>query len=66
MRTVSEPEPCCVAAEAEARQNPLADGAFVVREYVRREDVDEKRDVLHGADCIKIKVSALVLQSEML
>ena len=66
MRTVSEPEPCCVAAEAEARQNPLPNGALVVREYVRREDVDEKRDVLHGADCIKIKISALVLQSEIL
>ena len=48
-----------MAAEAEARKNPLPNGALVVREYVRREDVDEERDVLHGADCIKIKIRAL-------
>ena len=49
MRTVSEPEPRCMSAEAEARQDILADGALVVREYVRWEDVHEEGKVLHGA-----------------
>jgi hypothetical protein len=46
---VSESQPCRVSAEAEARYGPVADGALVVREYVRWEDVDEERNVLHCA-----------------
>ena len=49
MCTVSEPEPHCVSAEVEARRDPLADGALVVREYVRWEDVYEEGKILHGA-----------------
>ena len=47
MCTVSEPEPRCMSAEAEARQDP--DGALVVREYVRGEDVHNEGKVLHDA-----------------
>ena len=62
MRTVSEPEPRCMSAEAEARQDILADGALVVREYVRWEDVHEEGKVLHGTHCIRKKVSVWFIE----
>jgi hypothetical protein len=57
-RTVLENEPCCVPAEAKARQGPLFDSALAVREQECREDVDEERNVLHGTHYEKeIRVS---------
>ena len=54
---MSEPEPHCVSAEVEARRDPLADGALVVREYVRWEDVHEEGKILHGPLAIRKKMS---------
>ena len=37
-------------SEAEAREDPFADDTLVMREDVRREDIDEEGNVLHRAD----------------
>lgn len=47
--------PCCMTAQAFSRHCPLNDLAFIVREEISRQKVDEKGDVLCCAHCIQMQ-----------
>lgn len=60
MRTVPECDPGRVPAEADARHEPLRHGALVVREEVRRQEVDQERHVLRRPRCASSSQSVAV------